>query len=808
MGSPSASTIPTALREGVRVSTLTGVGLASLASLLLELALTRMFSVILFYHFAFMAISIALLGLGAGGLAAFLWFRRTERGALAPARAAGHACAASAAATVLALAVILHADISLQVSWANFGALAVLYLIAALPFVFGGFAVAAIIAASPEQVHRLYCADLAGAAAACLGLVPLLDWLGGPSTILAAAALVMAAAAAFDRRWRRWGGAAALALAALAGADQQGRRFDITYAKGVRRQHILYHRWNHLSRIEVQQGADGSRTILIDSDAATAIVPFSAQQARQDPKVAYAYTQVSADAVYAARPKATALIIGPGGGGDVMRAVLAGSPRVTAVEINPIIVRDLMLGRDRAYSHDLYGRPPVDAVVAEGRNYVRHSRQQYGVVQATMVDTWASTAAGAMALSEANLYTVQAFSEYLRHLRPHGLISMTRWEFRRPREALRIVALGIAALRQTYGVTDPGRYIAVLSDGRLDRQGVTVTTLIGREPLTPGDLARLRRFAAAHPPVQIQYLPGGKADNVYRQLLDSPDPSRFEAQYQFDITPPTDNRPFFFYTLKTATVLRDLFSPLAASAMDFKNNLALFILLSLLVISVAAVGIFLFLPLRWARVAPPPGAALDLAYFVALGLGYILLEVAFIQQFILFLGNPVYALTVVVFVMLASSSAGALWGRRHHACLCMRLVVTGILVLVAVYLWGLASWLGGWVGDPLWARMLITVGLLFPLAFLQGLPFPAGIRWLAASGPETVAWAWAVNAAASVLGSVLAMVIAIHWGMAAAMATGGAAYFAAGGLTFRFHARHEAMLREGAYPAETASARA
>lgn len=806
MGLPGASTTATVLRRGVTAPAALGVALASVASLLLELALTRMFSVVLFYHFAFMAISIALLGLGAGGLGAFLWFRQ-RAGARVP-RAAAQACAASAATTLLALAVILHADISLAVSWHNFLALAALYLIAALPFFFSGFAVAAVIAASPEQVHRLYCADLAGAAAACLALVPLMDWLGGPSTILVAAALAMAAAAAFDRRWRRWGAAAVLALAVVAGADYQGRMFDITYAKGMKREHIRYRRWNSLSRIEVQQEPHGDRTVLIDSDAATAIVPFSAAQARKDPKLAYAYTRVSANAAYAARPGATALIIGPGGGGDVMRAVLADSPRVTGVEINPIIVRNLMLGRDRAYSHDLYGLPPVRVVVAEGRNYLRHSPDHYGVVQATMVDTWASTAAGAMALSEANLYTVQAFSEYLRHLRPHGLVSITRWEFRRPREALRVVALGMAALRHAFGVTDPGRYIAVLSDGRLDREGVTVTTLIGREPLTAGDLVRLRQFAAAHPPVQIQYLPGVPADNVYHRLLESPDPSRFEAQYRFDITPPTDNRPFFFYTLKTATVLRDLASPAAASAMDFKNNLALFILLSLLVISAAAVGGFLFLPLRWARVAPP-GAALDLAYFAALGLGYILLEVAFIQQFILFLGNPVYALTVVVFVMLASSSAGALWGRRHHACQCMRLVVTGIVVLVAFYLWGLAGWLGGWVGDPLWARILMTLGLLFPLAFLQGLPFPAGIRWLASDGPETVAWAWAVNAAASVLGSVLAMVIAIHWGMAAALATGGAAYCAAGGLTFRYHARHAAMQQqEGAARTQTEAARA
>ncbi|MGH9535522.1 MAG: hypothetical protein ACRD2E_11765 [Terriglobales bacterium] len=783
-----------------------GVALTSCGSLLLELSLTRLFSVVLFYHFAFMAISIALLGLGAGGLGAFLYFRRYPQRTAAP--AAATACAASAGATVLALAVILHADISLTVSWANFFTLAAVYLLAAVPFFGNGFAVSAIIAADPGRVHRLYGADLAGAAAACLALVPLMDALGGPSAILAAAALAGLAAMAFDPRWRRRGLAIAVVLAALAGADSQGRLFDVVYAKGVRRQHILYRRWNSLSRIEVQAEPGQGRTILIDSDAATAIVPFSARQARRDPALAAAYTRVTADAVYAARPGVPALIIGAGGGPDVMRAVLGGSPRVTAVEINPIIVRNLMLGRDRTYSHDLYGHAPVQAVVAEGRNYLRHSRRHYGVVQATMVDTWASTAAGAMALSEANLYTVQAFEEYLRHLTPRGLLSITRWEFRRPREALRVVALGRAALRRGFGVTDPRPYIAVLADDRLDRQGVTVTTLIGRQPLTPGDLARLRHFVAAHPPVQVLYLPGEPHANAFSRLLASRDPAQFAAAYPFDITPPTDDRPFFFYTLKTTAVLRDLLTPGAARAMDFKVNLALFILLSVLVISLAAVIAFLWLPLRWARVALAPGALPDLAYFVALGLGYILLEIAFIQQFVLFLGNPVYALTVVIFVMLAASSLGALWGRHHHACLCMRLVVGGILVLVGLYTWQLAGWLGGWVGLPLVARILVTVALLGPLAFLQGLPFPAGIRWLAASGPEVVAWAWSVNAAASVLGSALAILLAIHFGMRAALAAGGLAYLTVGALTFRFHARHAALVEQDHSAAAVATAHA
>lgn len=766
-----------------RNSVLGGVFCLSLASLLLELALTRLFSVVLFYHFAFMAISVALLGLGAGGLAAFLFAPRR------PLPAAGVAAAASCGASLLLLALLLHADISLAVSWSNFGKLGALYFFAAIPFFLNGFALARLMAEFAAGIHWLYFADLAGAAAACLLLVPAMNRIGGPSTVMLAALMALLAAALFFPRGRRAARAAcvlaALVLAALAVANRQGRLWDVRYAKGIRRENIEYKRWNSLSRIEVQRQAGGGKTILIDSDAATAIVGVSPAAARADPRLAARFMRYSPALGYVLRPGARTLIIGPGGGSDVMRALLAGSADVTAVEINPIIVRDLMEGRYRAYSHGLYLLPQVHAVVAEGRGYVRQSRRRYDLVQATMVDTWASTAAGALALSESNLYTVEAFREYLRHLTPGGLIAMTRWEFRQPREALRIVALGMAALRREYGVSDPRPYILVAADGQLSDQGVTVTTLIGRRPFTAADLARAAAYAAAHPPLQIVYAPGmappaaGSPGRVFYDLLASGNAARFSARYRFDVAPVTDARPFFFYTLKTGAVLRDIVTGRSAieHAMDWKNNLALFVLLSLLLFAVLAVAVFLLLPLVWRRVPLPAGGARwSLAYFVALGLGYILLEIALIQRFVLFLGHPTYALTVVVFAMLAASGLGSYWSRGHRRLSFIAAVIAAAALWILVYGAVLTPALSRAVGLPPALKFALAGAVLAPLAFLLGMPFPAGLSWLADRGEQTVAWAWALNAAASVLGSVLAIFIGIHFGMNWTLAAAAASY--------------------------------
>ena len=482
------------------------------------------------------------------------------------------------------------------------------------------------------------------------------------------------------------------------------------------------------------------------------------------------------------RPRGEFAIIGPGGGVDVLRAVANGA-NVTGIEINPIIATTIMRGRYADYAQHLYERPDVHIHVTDGRSFLRSTQQHFDVVQMTLVDTWASTAAGAFALSENNLYTVEAFREYFEHLRPDGMIAITRWEFRRPREALRVVAVAMDALHGL-GVANPAKNFIVVSQGALNADGIPVVVLAKRTAFTAAEensvLAHCNRYAKLKP----LYLPSAPGQNPFADLIASNDPYGFAAGYPYNVAPVNDNAPFFFFTLKAGQILGEQG---LRSGIDWKVNLGVLVLLLVLAISAVAVLLFLILPLalNGRRTRPSP---IPILYFVAVGLGYILVEIAFIQRFVLFLGHPTYALTVVIFLMMLSSGAGSLLSRRWLPR--ARMVWLPLALVVAALvgdIFFLPNGLAALVGLDFGYRLLISGALLIPLGFAMGMPFPTGLRALAASpAPEypvgktddhnAVEWAWAMNAGASVLGSVLAMVIAIRFGLTATLVCGAAAY--------------------------------
>jgi len=469
----------------------------------------------------------------------------------------------------------------------------------------------------------------------------------------------------------------------------------------------------------------------------------------------------------------------------VLRAVANGSPKVTGIEINSIIVNDVMRGRYADFAHHLYEIPEVDIHISDGRSFIRSSRDRYDVLQMTLVDTWASTAAGAFALSENNLYTVEAFKEYFDHLKPDGMIAITRWEFKEPREAVRIVSVAMDALHQL-GLSNPARHFIVVSDGPLNADGRPVLVLAKRIPFTADEEAVVAGDLGSHPNLVAQYLPSVAGTNVFSELIESNDPFAFARAYKFNVAPVSDNAPFFFFTLKLGQVL----SKGVAQGMDWKVNVGVAVLGMVLLLSITAVMAFLILPLQFARTRTRR-RVLPLLYFVAVGLGYILVEIAFIQRFVLFLGHPTYALTVVIFFMLLSSGVGSLCSRRwvkEKSPARVPLIFIAFVILLYVYL--LPVLLASLVGLPFPLKLLISAVLLVPPGFLMGMPFPTGLRALAvtpvpeypvgeSSKESGVEWAWAVNAASSVLGSVLAMVIAIRFGLNITLAVGALAYLLA-----------------------------
>ena len=767
---------------------LVGLGLTSFGALLLELALTRLFSVVLFYHFAFLAISIALLGLGAGGVFAYLFrirLARTDTRTLA-----ARLCIDNSILVVVALEVVLHVPVALSVTGRNFLHLTALYVVAALPFFLTGLLFSVVFARETWRVSRLYGADLSGGALACLAVVPLLNWIGGPNTILTAA-VVMAVAAivwAGSSTARKVAGGLAILFVLLIAANHSNRLIDVIYAKGIFRDPgwVEFARWNALSRVEVDR-QDQAKAIVIDADASTFIMNCDLAH-WHDSEWEHDLMSAPPSLANVLRPRGEFAIIGPGGGVDVLRAVANGSPSVTGIEINPIIANTIMRGRYADYAMHLYERPEVHIHVTDGRSYLRSTPQQFDVVQMTLVDTWASTAAGAFALSENNLYTVEAFREYFEHLKPNGMIAITRWEFRQPREALRVVAVAMEALH-SLGVANPARNFIVASQGPLNEDGIPVVVLAKKTAFTTEEEAAVQAHLHEYSELDPLYLPSQPAavqggPNPFADLIASNDPYRFAQSYAYNVAPVTDNAPFFFFTLKAGQILQQE----RQRGIDWKVNLGVLVLILVLVISLVAVLGFLVLPLalQGGRQSPLP-----LLYFVAVGLGYILVEIAFIQRFVLFLGHPTYALTVVIFLLMLSSGAGSLFSRRwlrrtEMAWMPLMLVI----VALAANIFFLPRALPAWVGLAFGYRLVVSGILLAPLGFVMGMPFPTGLRALAerpvldvpsgeTAADNAVEWAWAMNAAASVLGSVLAMVIAIQFGLTVTLACGVAAYLLA-----------------------------
>ncbi len=748
-----------------------------MATLILELSLTRIFSVVFYYHFAFLAISIALFGLGVGGIFSYViaeWKGNfyAKLGTLA---------ALDSVAVLLALVFIITRSGELS----NV-TLALIYFVSSLPFFFSGAIVSMAVSETIARVDRVYFFDLLGASGGCLLLVPLLNSLGGPNTVLAVAVIFAASSAVWytlanGKTGRVVSVALALGFVALTAYNARQHLIDVHYAKGSKLPKELFSRWNSFSRIGVTHESSGMLSIVIDADAATGIPNFDLD--RLPPKERTRLLTQGPGFAYSVRPGAKALIIGPGGGWDVARALAGGSRDVTAVEINPIIANSVMRQQFANDSRRIYFRPEVHLFVEDGRSFVRRSQERYQVLQATLVDTWASTAAGAFALSENNLYTSDAFRDYLNHLTDDGLMVFTRWGFEPPRESLRLVSLAMQALGEI-GEKDPSKHVMVLREDteKLRQWGAQDTVLIFRKEISAQDISRARAALAQNKSMESLYMPDEEPKNAFGNLLHSPDPRKFWREYPFDVSPVNDDRPFFFYTVQPKDVWAVLTSP--AIAADAKVNRALPLLFSLVGISILATIVVLALPplLLRARLPVEPGVRRFLWYFVFIGVGYILIQVALIQKFVLFLGHPTYALTVIIFSMLISSGLGSFFSRRFIAGASdprLKWVLFAVFVIIGVLAFVVAPITEAGVGLPLPLKMLIAVGMIFPAGFLMGIPFPTGLSRLEERFPQAVRWAWSLNAAASVMGSATAILLAIYIGLRATLLIGGALYLGA-----------------------------
>jgi SAM-dependent methyltransferase len=779
---------------------LLGIFLVSLSALTLEVVLTRIFSVTMWYHFAFLAVSLALMGSAVAGVV--LYFLPAVARPENARRWIGLAALGLALAVPLAFLIYLRIPFQVTLnrtglSWLQAFWLALIYLDLMVPFFLSGFTLSLALSAWAEQAGRVYWADLSGAALGCLFSIVALERLGGAGAVLAVGAVAALAGLvlASERRRRLIAALTLLTLAVLVWGTVQQGWVDISVNKaGGEEPPRVYEHWNSYSRVTVYPAVGwphfwglssryegpslGHMLMLIDAIAGTPIQEFHGDFSQ----VAFLEYDLPSF-VYRLTDQPDVLVIGPGGGRDVLAALAAGATHVTAVEVNPAVIAAVR-GPFAEYAGYLYERPDVTVIINDARGTIARSPQRYDVIQASLIDTWAAGGSGAFALSENSLYTVEAFEDYFRHLSDDGILTISRWYLpQRPAETLRLLSTGLAALERM-GVNDPARCVAVISlpAPQISTEGLA-TALFRRTPFSDEELAGIRQEAEALD-FAILWLPGQPPVDEVGALMTAPDRAAFIAAYPLDISPATDDRPFFFNLVRFG----DLLDPALSASGVYRTSMeAILILAVVLGITTLIGALFVLLPLALGAkrrgLARPPARLL--AYFGLLGVGFMLVEMPTIQRLTIYLGRPVYSLAMVLFSLLLFSGLGSLWsGRRTEEGLPRRLAwLFGLLAaLTALQALG-GPWLlqqtEGW---PLAARLGMTVGLLAPLGFLMGMPFPSGIRWAGVHRPGVVPWLWGINGVTSVLGSALGIALAIHVGFRAVLIIAALLYGLAGAL--------------------------
>ncbi len=764
----------------------------SAGSLAFQVTLTRLFSLAQWYHFAFMAISLALLGIGASG--SFLHIApppfRKRLPELVP--WAGLAFSASVLLSYLA-ANFIPFD-SYRIAW---DPLQYLYLLAyflaiSLPFFWSGFAVGAGLASFPARSSTLYAASLLGSALGCLMPLAAMPAVGGEGSV-AICAFLGIPGWFLGLRGKRKTLAFLPSLLLILLALKPPSFFEIRLSpykelsqalnqKGTR---LLLRRWNAFSRVDVAEmpsfhSAPGlslsfqgrippQKAIFIDGgDPSPVTSPSDLDFLEHTPSLL----------PYLLRPHARVLILESRGGLEVLTALRGGAERVTAVEGNPLVVwaADEFLG---GFSGRIYSHPSVKAVEVEGRSFLKGTDEKYDLIILSLADSRRVITSGAYSLSENYLYTLEAFEDYLAHLTGNGILVVHRWFQVPPSESLKVAAMAVKALERMK-VRDPASHLVAL------RSWSTVTVLVGKKPFTPEEIERVKAFCWGR--FDLVYYKGMREEeaNVYNVL---PEPYHYRAfvellergddfirAYPFDISPPTDDRPFFFHFFKWVQTPY-IFRMMGKVWMPFGGSGYLVLLILLGVAAFAALTLIL-LPLKLAPVQGwiPSGVwAGVLAYFSLLGVGYILVEVPLIQKFILFLDRPVYAFSTVVASLLVSSGLGSFLSGRVP----WRFSLLAISLLAFAYPWGLGKALPAFMGLPLALRLLLAVLLLSPLGFLMGIPFPRGIGEVGKRWPELVPWAWGVNGSLSVVSSIGAAILALSFGFRWVLAGGSLAYLGA-----------------------------
>lgn len=776
------------------------LAIISASVLALQVTFTRIFSIIIWYHFTYLIVGITLLGGGAAGtyLAVRQWDKKTLQSRI------------SKIAALYSLSILITLLVITQFSFdpltrsdiqATIIGLALYFVSLFVAFFLGGLSVAAVFTLRSDQAHRLYFADLLGASAGTLLIVTIIQAITGPGAIILIATIALIASALLSTNptpaWKygTWIGILAeIALVIYVGfinpiqlkippSKELGAALE---AGTVTRSE--YVSWNPVARVDVLPeqsfpippvvgGVSSTYTfdpsqpylahiVTMDATSATAIFKYNGDISRFD----FLNHALIAAPFIVSTPQPTTLNIGIGGGIDILLARLYGASDITAIDINSDIV-GLLKGRYAQYFGNLNRDPSIHIQTAEGRGFLMRGSARYDIIQGIGLDNFAALSGGAYVLSESYIYTVDAFNLALSRLTDNGIFSWTRSVTEPSREMIRLVGLSAEALRLS-GVTNPAEHIALVAN----EDQTIATLLVSPSPFSQEQVTKLRDWAEQNKFVML-HDPLARLDTVYTDYLTAPDPRAFEQAYPFNIYPVTDDNPYFYNYFKWTDL--DFSRDENNGDVNLRFPIGNIILIIMLALSLITAFVFIIFPLvRYQRQGIKSQNALPmLAYFSLLGLSYITVEIVLIQRFTLFIGYPTHAITATIFSMLFFSALGSL--AAEHLCRTPRQLQMMMIALVAAivgYVIALQPILAALQQFSDTWRIILTVVIIAPLATLMGMPFPTGIRQLHRGGDMLVPWAWGMNGVFSVIGSVLVILISMVTNFTMALVVAGVLY--------------------------------
>lgn len=772
-----------------------GVFLICFSTLVVEIILTKIFSVTLWYHFSYMVISLAMFGIGFGGLLVY-YFK--DQFTVFVNDNLTYLSLAQAISTVLALYASLHYLLPASFGLRDLYNFVLVYVLCTAPFVLGSMILSILFLNWPERAARIYSFDLFGAAVGCVTCIILISYFSAPQVILIASLASAVAGICFGLpKVRLFAVALSACLLLLSVFANNFFKIDHTknnYSEALN--NIIFEKWSPLSRITVYpailhkekgkkgpfgwglsdtyQSHDTINQMWIEQDASagTPIVAFDGDFS----KVNFLKYDLTALPYYL-KKNASVFILGVGGGRDVLTALLFNSHDITAVDIHPVIV-DLIQNKYADYVGHIYSDKRVSVAVSEGRSFLAKSKQRFDIIQIPLIDSWAATVAGAFAMSENSLYTTEAFVTFLNHVTPSGLLSISRFYFTPDNQTIKTAILARVALEKM-GIQSAEKNIVVIKSTQQPNMVVLATLLIKQAPFTAMELATIKRVSAEMQ-FGIVYLPGYPHNEpLFETAMTTGNLSGFVNDYYYDIRPNTDDRPFFFQMLYFSKI-KDLISDKQLTG-QVMNYYAVVVIFFLLIISVVFVFLFYLLPMALSRTSRKLSLSWG-GYFILLGLGFMFIEIPFLQQGAVYLGGPTYGLSVSLFGLLLFGGIGSsLSSRFQHRSL------VNVLVLALIFVAMMAAFLPLYLhflmehthGEPLMVKIVLFALALFPMALCMGVALPSGIRFAQYQYTDNIPWFWGLNGVASVLGSIIAMAISMGFGYSFTLVLGAIFYLSA-----------------------------